>query len=260
MKMLTATNKDIDDRTDELRDLAVAHPDIWAEFHQRFEMGWIFHENALEGIVLNHAEITSALQGRPIAQDTYPAIRNFRLAMDLIRRRAAEGATITMELVREIHAVLGSHDPKYQVARYRKDIPLHRTYFHDIAQPHDIVTRLEKLLQWAAENDPEDEDAIRFAAHFHHQFMSIFPFAENTGKVGRLLMNLILVRHGYLPLVLHATDRQRYYDTLRLQKKDTDQFLNDAMAEQLNYAKGYIEKILEQRAKKSEARRHLTAV
>jgi Fic family protein len=252
-------HRDIDDRTDELRDLALEHPDVWKDFLERFELSWIFHENALEGIVVTHAEMTTALQGRPIAHDTYPAIRNFRLAMDLIRQRASEGRAIDMDLVREIHATLGCDDPKYQVARYRKDIPLHRTYFHDIAQPHDIVSRLEKLLAWAESHDPDDDDAVVFAAQFHHEFMSIFPFAENSGKTGRLLINYILLRHGYLPVVFHATDRQRYYDTLRLSKKEMEALLHETMSNTIDNGTAFIEKVLEERAKKTAVRR-LTAV
>ena len=246
--------RDIDDRTDELRDLAVSNPDIWAEFHQRFELGWIFHENALEGIVVTHAEMTSALEGRPIALDTYPAIRNFRLAMDLVRKRASEGAVISQEFMEELHGILGSHDPKYQVARLRKDFPLHRTYFHDIAQPHDIVSRLQDLVEWAQAEDPDDDDAIAFAARFHHDFMQIFPYAENSGKVGRLLLNFILIRHGYLPVVIHGSDRQRYYDTLRQPRKHMQQFIEQSMTEVLEGGRVYIEKILDDRARKEKAR------
>lgn len=247
--------RDIDDRTEDLKELAAEHPDLWRDFLCRFEMGWIYHENALEGIVLTHAEITSALKGRPIATDTYPAIRNFRLAIDLARSRAPNGPAIDMDLVLRFHAVLGSHDPKYQVGRYRKDIPLHRTYFHDIAPPEDIDPRLQKLLDWARSHDPaDDDDAIRFAAHFHHEFMSIFPFSENCGKTGRLLVNYILLRHGYLPVVFHATERQKYFDTLRLSKKEMEAHLNDTIANCLENGTKFIEKILEERAKKNVRR------
>jgi len=247
--------RDIDDRTEDLKELAAEHPDLWRDFLTRFEMSWIYHENALEGIVLTHAEITSALKGRPIATDTYPAIRNFRMAIDTTRSIAPEGAPIDHDLVLRFHAIFGSHDPKYQVGRYRKDIPLHRTYFHDIAPPEDIDPRLKTLLAWAAENDPvDDDDAPRFAAQFHHEFMSIFPYSENCGKTGRLLINYVLLRHGYLPVVFHATDRQRYFDTLRLSKKEMEAYLNETMANCLENGTKYIEKILEERAKKSVRR------
>lgn len=242
--------RDIDDRTDDLRDLAQQHADIFAEFMKSYELSWIYHENALEGIVLTHAELNTALKGRPIAPETYADIRNLKLAADLVRKEADQvGGKIDMEFVKRVHAALGSSDPEFQPARYRKDIPLHRAYFHDIAQPAVIASRITKLLEWAGENDPEDDDAVKFAAHFHHEFMSIFPFSEHTGKTGRLLLNYILIRHGYMPVVFHATERQRYYDTLRLSKKEMEALLVEMMGNCIENGVKYIETTLELRAK-----------
>src|SRR5262245_43448933 len=141
--------RDIDDRTDDLRDLAQQHADIFADFMRHYELSWIYHENALEGIVLTHAELNTALKGRPIAPETYADIRSLKLSMDLVRKEADVGIKIDMEFVKRVHAALGSSDPEFQAARYRKDIPLHRAYFHDIAQPAAIASRITKLIEWA---------------------------------------------------------------------------------------------------------------
>jgi Fic family protein len=45
--------------------------------------------------------------------------------------------------------------------------------------------------------------------------MAIFPWTKNSGKVARLFTNLLLLRDGYPPAVIHSIDRQRYYDVLR---------------------------------------------
>ena len=39
--------------------------------------------------------------------------------------------------------------------------------------------------------------------------------ADGSGKVGRLLMNYFLIRAGYLPAVIHSSDRQAYYEALK---------------------------------------------
>lgn len=259
MALTRDSSRDIDDRTEDLRDLADAHPDIWRDFLARFELSWVYHENALEGIVLTHAELTSALKGRPIAPDTYADIRGLKLAMDFIRKQATTGGQVDTDLVRNVHATLGVSVPNFEPARLRKDIPLHRAYFHDIAQPNAIPARLQKLIDFAVENDPEDDDAVRFAAHLHHEFMSIFPFAEHTGKTGRLLVNYILLRHGYLPVIFHATERQRYYDTLRLTKKDMETLLVDMMGNCIENATTFIQGVLAER-EKQRAKAALLAV
>jgi len=241
---------DIDDRTEALRTLADEHPDLWKDFLNRYELSWIYHENALEGIVVTHAELTTALKGRPIALDTYPAIRNCKTAVNLARKEAKSvRGPVGMALATRFHDALCSGEGAGTNGRYRKIIPLHRTYFHDIAQPQSIEPRFVKLMNWATANDPQDEDVVKFAAHLHHEFMSIFPFAENTGKTGRLLVNYLLMRSGYMPVILHASERQRYYDTLRHAAKDTEAFLHEMMANCIENGRTFIKKALDEREK-----------
>ena len=45
--------------------------------------------------------------------------------------------------------------------------------------------------------------------------MQIFPFLEGTGKVGRLFMNNFLLQGGYELAIIHSSERQLYYETLK---------------------------------------------
>lgn len=250
---------DIDDRTEELRDLSDQHQDLWRDFLGRYELSWLYHENALEGIVVTHTELSTALKARPIAPDTYSAIRNLKRAINLVKKEAATTAgPINLELANRIHEALGEGENGFVAGRYRKIIPLHRTYFHDIAQPQAIQPRFQKLMDWAVANDPEDDEAVRFAAHFHHEFMSIFPYSEHCGKVGRLLVNYILLRHGYMPVLFHGSERQRYYDVLRHGAKDMESFLTEMMINCIENGRTFIKKELEER-EKQKSRRLLAA-
>lgn len=252
---MNSTNRqrfqDVDDRTEELRDIVDENPDLFRDFLRRFELSWIYHENALEGIVVTHAELVSALKGRPIAPDTYCAIRNLKRGIDGVRSASASDAapTISLDFVNHVHGVLGEGVHNYESGRYRKFIPLHRTYFHDIAQPASIAPRVNRLMDWAAANDPDDEEAVSFAAHLHHEFMSIFPYPKNSGKVGRLLVNYVLMRHGYVPVIFHASERQRYYETLRHSPKEMETFLSEMMMNCIDNAQKFIENELEEREK-----------
>ena len=256
--------RDIDDRTEDLRDMAGQHPDIWNNFWRQYDLSWLYHENALEGVVLTHAEITSALRGRPIAPETYNDIRHLRMAVDMIRSEAENVGPVDLRLLKDLHGLLLNGESKTQISFpndvFRRDIPLHRAYFHEIAPPEVIEDRFNQLLEWADSNDPEDDDAIRFAAHFHHEFMRIFPFAKHTGKTGRLIVNYVLLRHGYMPVIFHATERQRYYDTLRLGRKEMEGLLTDMMTNCVENGLRFVRHMLEQRAKKSASGPLIAAV
>ncbi|MBI2372569.1 MAG: Fic family protein [Deltaproteobacteria bacterium] len=251
-------HQDIDDRTEALRDLVSEYPDVWRDFLTNFELSWIYHENAIEGIVVTHAEMTSALRGKPISVDTYHAIRNQKRAIRQVKRLSSErSGPIDLDLVLLLHSTLseGSRDSEEP---YRKIIPLHRTYFHDIAQPASISLRLGKLMDWARANVPDEEDAVRFAAQFHHEFMGIFPFPNHSGKTGRLLLNYVLLKHGYMPVLFHATERQRYFDTFRHSPKEMERLLVEMMNNCVDNAETHMRRAIAEREKL--ATRRLRAV
>lgn len=47
-------------------------------------------------------------------------------------------------------------------------------------------------------------------AALHRRFEQIHPFLDGNGRTGRLLLNLILVRHGYPPAIIFKRDRAAY--------------------------------------------------
>jgi fido (protein-threonine AMPylation protein) len=59
------------------------------------------------------------------------------------------------------------------------------------------------------------DNPIEFIAKSHCSFEKIHPFLDGNGRVGRLLLNLILVRSGYPPAVIYKRDRNRYLKALR---------------------------------------------
>jgi len=70
---------------------------------------------------------------------------------------------------------------------------------------------------------------VRIASKVHYQLLHIYPFPRHSGKVARRVMNLILMRAGYPPVVIHATERQRYYEALRSGEDATAILVNQAL-------------------------------
>lgn len=72
---------------------------------------------------------------------------------------------------------------------------------------------MAELLQWLEKN-PQELRPIELAAVFHHKLVSIHPFDDGNGRIGRLLMNLLLLKNGYPLTVIKNVDRRRYYESL----------------------------------------------
>ena len=52
-------------------------------------------------------------------------------------------------------------------------------------------------------------------------------------------MNLILLREGYPPAILHSTDRQRYYDALKTSSDAVSAVVNEALDNAIESATRY---------------------
>ncbi len=52
-------------------------------------------------------------------------------------------------------------------------------------------------------------------ARVHNSFERIHPFLDGNGRVGRLVLNLILVRLGYPPAIIYKRDRDKYLHAMR---------------------------------------------
>jgi Uncharacterized conserved protein len=56
---------------------------------------------------------------------------------------------------------------------------------------------------------------LTYLAHVHAGFESIHPFRDGNGRVGRLVLNLLLVRNGYPPAIIRKGSRPAYLRAIR---------------------------------------------
>jgi hypothetical protein len=268
--------------------LALMEEKTLAEFQERLDISWVFHDSSLEGVVLTYHEIKSAID-REVVSDvslvpTYEEIRAHKAAIDWVREQASKGKkqALTLDLLLELRDVLNpepapapppppllstppamgmlpgfgpasgvlaspmipppppapnsllspSTDAPKLSARetkeaakaaaaaadptpYRRDTPVHRLYFHDIPAADKIAGEMKKLGEWLQGPETKKMSALRLASKLHFKLMQIYPFPKNSGKHARLAMNLVLLRAGFPPAIIHSTERRRYYEALR---------------------------------------------
>ena len=240
-----------EERTAYLEDrLQSAPADVQQKYRDDLDMSWIAHDSALEGVVYTVAELSAAIgQSDPTApfdSSTQPAveeIRRHRDALNFVREQATKRRVpVTLDIVKRIYCVLHPEEGDVKTVKYRKDIPQHRLYFHEYAPPDKIAYKLRQVVDWL--NDPETRRTrtpVRLAARAHYDLLRIFPFTSDSGKVARLVMNLVLLRSGYPPAIIHSTERQRYYEALKGSSATMHSIVQDAMDNSLTS----IEKLLD---------------
>lgn len=193
------------------------------DYQASLDMSWIYHDAALEGTVYTFPELQAAMDpDAPLVTDSSlqpicEEVRRHREALDFIRDYGLKKRQpITVDLIKKIYLILHPNDGDLKTVKYRKDIPQHRLYFHEYAPPDKITYKVRQVVDWL--NDPETKrtrGTVRIAARAHYDLLRVFPFAVDSGKVARLFMNLLLLRAGLPPAIIHSTERQRYYDALK---------------------------------------------
>jgi Fic family protein len=247
---------DLDDRSQDFAERLEEEPEIARDFLLRYEISWLHHENALEGVIYTLQELVAAIEPPPVEDATvvqaFREVRNHKAAVELVRAEAkAKRPRINLTLVKRLQETLNAGLPGKGGAEFRKDIPIHRTYYHEIAQPARIAAGLQKVLDATDTADFRQSHPVQRAARLQHGFMQVFPFTDGSGKVARLLSNLVLLHEGYLPCIVHSVDRQRYFDSFRMPETALRDLMLEAIDNGLANAEKYLQAAVASRSKRA---------
>ncbi len=160
--------------------------------------------------------------------DDVNEVSNYVAALDHGLRRLAEGFPLSLRLLREVHAILlrrgrGQHQSPGEFRGSQNWIggtrPGNATF---VPPPAELVLECMGQLELFLHDRPEATPVLLKAALAHVQFETIHPFLDGNGRLGRLLITLLLcerkvLREPLLYLSLYFKTHRRYYYEL-LQK------------------------------------------
>lgn len=193
--------------------------------------------------------------------DDLTEVLNYVAALDYGLSRLAEGVPIGLWLLREIHQILmrGARGERKRPGQFRAcPVLIGRTTRYEDAWfvPPDhqdvepLMRGLEEFLR-----APGDLPIVVQIAFAHYQFESIHPFMDGNGRLGRLLITLMLCERGvlskpllYLSAYLEAHDEE-YRDGLLMVSQTGNweewiRFIAAGVAEQAEDAVGRAERIM----------------
>lgn len=213
-----------------------------AAFMERVVLSWLYHEHALEGIVLTESDIWRALNNQPCRNYcdglVQKSLRKIHAAAYHIMDQATapDAPEVSLDWLKDIHAMI-SHTPD-TAGRYRKRDTSPGVYNLDVVGASSISYYLRKFLDLYHE-ELTDAHPVRAAALAHWEFMKVFPFDERTGLVGRLMLNYILLKNNYPPAIIHASDRHLYFQALAGHREDLIPVVVDAVSSTISAASAF---------------------
>lgn len=79
----------------------------------------------------------------------------------------------------------------------------------------DVEAHVTDWLNLVDAGPEEGQHFLTYLARIHAGFEAIHPFRDGNGRVGRLVLNLLLVRNGYPPAVIRKMRRPAYLRAIR---------------------------------------------
>jgi Fic family protein len=195
----------------------------WGRFTELFT----YNTNAIEGSTVTQEEVFDILsqnkwphtKPKEDISETYGVAE----AIKFIRKTKEH---LSLDLILELHRII-FHNSKSFAGEFRKrgtEVGIRDgtgNIVHLGAPSGRVVALLKELVKWYRMNKNKLPPIV-LAAVIHNQFEYIHPFEDGNGRVGRLLMSNILVKHKMPPVNIQIENRKEYYETLRIFQKSGD--------------------------------------
>lgn len=193
----------------------------WAKFTELFT----YDTNAIEGSTVNEAEVVSILEkdeppknrAEYEIQETYGVSE----AVDHIRKAKEH---VSLDLIKRLHEIVFKNSKPFAglLREKGKEVAVVNRLgevIHRGAPSEHVAVLLEELAEWYNKNKRRYTPIV-LAAVVHNQFENIHPFEDGNGRVGRLLLNNILLKHNLPPVNIELRKRTEYYEALQEYEKN----------------------------------------
>ena len=198
-------------------DLKIIHlsEDDW----QRFTESFAYNTNAIEGSTIGAKEAEDILgkdkwpdKPKEDISETYGVAK----AIEHIRKTDEH---VSLPLILELHRLVFANSKPFAGKFRARGVEVairgaNGAIIHRGAPSTQIRKLLLELVRWYNVNKTRYPGLV-LAAVVHNQFENIHPFQDGNGRVGRLLLNNILIKHKLPPVNIELARRNEYYETLQ---------------------------------------------
>ncbi len=184
----------------------------WGDLIKRFVANFVFESNALEGNSLTLKSFSEIVFENRVSKaadlrEVYDAQNSYAIFNKILGSRK----DMTEEFIISLHKQMMKNIDDRVGYKQIPNFLLGRNI--DLADPKEVGSEMKKLLLYYHQNK-EKIYPLELAFVFHHRFEKIHPFADGNGRVGRMLLNYILIQSGYFPVIIRKNQREKYLKAL----------------------------------------------
>ncbi|MFA5411805.1 MAG: Fic family protein [Candidatus Micrarchaeia archaeon] len=187
-----------------------------AAFIERQRAQFITNTNAIEGsrITLDQTEKLLKLRRTYEADKDELEVLNMEDCLSLYDQYLRKGAEIDEKMLLRLHLALLKAIPGYEEhgGVWRTVNVFIRTSRYEFPHWKNVPGLMYKLLKWHSSNSGKMHP-MELAARFHAMLVTIHPFADENGRMARLLMNYILQKNGFPFIDIPYERRDEYFAT-----------------------------------------------
>lgn len=209
--------KEVDVQKEQLSALRPLPEAALKKIQDALDIEYTYESNRIEGNTLTLQETALVVnEGVTISgksmREHLEAI-NHAEAISYIKDIAKQDIEISERTIKEIHALILHGIDRENAGRYRTVPVMISGSTHMPPQPYLIEKQVEDFILRLKQMEMEKVHPVLIAAYLHDELVRIHPFIDGNGRTSRLLMNLYLLRHGYVIITLKGSnDAARSYE------------------------------------------------
>ena len=194
-----------------------------------FKYDFVYHCARIEDANVTEEMTQTIIDHGSTIDPTFPltsqAIANLHQCLFSVDSFLNDPHPLNLDMIKTIHFMICNHalDISYN----------QKGEFAGQLRRHDYVVGIHDTGSDAAMVEPELNELIDEyndaslscspllkAAYFHCRFETIHPFCDGNGRTGRVILNMMLMRENYPPLIIYDYDKFAYYNALEQYESD----------------------------------------
>ncbi|MBA4319543.1 MAG: hypothetical protein C0412_14170 [Flavobacterium sp.] len=195
------------------------NPDV----RDQFILKLTYHSNSIEGSTLSELDTAAvlfdnvALPNKSLTEQL--EVKNHQTALNYLFDYIEKKEKIDENLVIKLHSIL-MNGVRPDAGTYRNHAVRIRGVDLPTANYVSIPRLMPEVMGKAAK---QTDDIVALSANIHSKFEQIHPFSDGNGRVGRLLMNAMLLKDNLAPAIIRQEQKQLYYAYLYKAQTKNDQ-------------------------------------